>query len=79
MPRHVKAAAEVLNLTNSEVTAPVYDDGLAVGALEVEKVDAPNAGSRSRSRKRSTRPSAGTPPGDSMREQSSTTRSSSNG
>jgi hypothetical protein len=38
----VKAAGEVLNLRNSEVTAPVYDDGVAVGALEVEKVDAPN-------------------------------------
>jgi hypothetical protein len=24
------------------VTAPVYDDGVAVRALEVEKVDAPN-------------------------------------
>jgi hypothetical protein len=30
-------AGEVLNLTNSDVTAPVYDDGIAVGALEVEK------------------------------------------
>ena len=28
--------------TNSDVTAPVYDDGVAVGALEVEKVDARN-------------------------------------
>ena len=38
----VRAAGEVLDLTNSEVTAPVYDDGKPVGALEVEKVDAPN-------------------------------------
>jgi len=29
----VNAAGEVLNLTNSEVTAPIYDDGLAVGPL----------------------------------------------
>ena len=35
----VKAAGEVLDLTDSEVTAPVYDDGTQVGALEVEKDD----------------------------------------
>jgi hypothetical protein len=38
----VRAAGEVLDLTNSDVSAPVYDDGAQVGALEVEKVDAPN-------------------------------------
>jgi hypothetical protein len=38
----VKAASEVLNLTTSDVTAPVNDDGVVVGAVEVEKVDAPN-------------------------------------
>jgi hypothetical protein len=38
----VRAAGEVLDLTNSDVTAPVYDDGVDVGALAVEKVDAPN-------------------------------------
>jgi hypothetical protein len=38
----VKAAGEVLDLTNSDVTAAVYDDGVEVGELQVEKVDAPN-------------------------------------
>jgi hypothetical protein len=38
----VKAAGEVLDLTDSEITAPVYDDGVEVGALEVEKDDALN-------------------------------------
>jgi hypothetical protein len=38
----VRTEGEVLDLTNSDVTAPVYDDGAPVGALEVEKVDAPN-------------------------------------
>jgi hypothetical protein len=33
----VKAAGEVLDLTDSEITAPVYDDGVQVGALGVEK------------------------------------------
>jgi hypothetical protein len=35
----VKAAGEVLDLTDSEITAPVYDEGVEVGALEVEKDD----------------------------------------
>jgi hypothetical protein len=35
----VKASGEVLDLTDSEITAPVYDDGVQVGALEVEKDD----------------------------------------
>jgi hypothetical protein len=38
----VKAAGEVLDLTDSEVTAPVYDNGVEVGALRVEKDDALN-------------------------------------
>jgi hypothetical protein len=38
----VRATGEVLDLTNSDVTAPVYDDGVEVGALAVEKIDAPN-------------------------------------
>jgi hypothetical protein len=38
----VKSAGEVLDLTNSDVSAPIYDDGVEVGALEVEKIDAPN-------------------------------------
>jgi hypothetical protein len=38
----VKAAGEVLDLTDSDVTAPVYDDGVEVAAMDVEKVDAPN-------------------------------------
>jgi hypothetical protein len=38
----MRTEGEVLDLTNSDVTAPVYDDGAPVGALEVEKVDAPN-------------------------------------
>jgi hypothetical protein len=38
----VKAAGEVLDLTNIDMSAPVYDDGVAVGALEVEKNDASN-------------------------------------
>jgi hypothetical protein len=29
----------VLDLTDSEITTPVYDDGVEVGALEVEKDD----------------------------------------
>jgi len=38
----VKAAGEVLDLTNSDVIAPVYDDGVQVAAMDVEKDDAPN-------------------------------------
>jgi hypothetical protein len=38
----VKAAGEVLDLTDSEISAPVYDDGVEVAAMDVEKVDAPN-------------------------------------
>jgi hypothetical protein len=38
----LKAAGEVLDLTNSEVSGPVYDDGVEVAAMNVEKVDAPN-------------------------------------
>lgn len=38
----VRTTGEVLDLTNSDVTAAVYDDGEQVGELEVEKVDAPN-------------------------------------
>ena len=37
----VKGAGEVLDLTNSDVSAPIYDDGVEVGALEAEKIDAP--------------------------------------
>jgi hypothetical protein len=33
------AKPQVLDLTDSEITAPVYDDGVEVGALEVEKDD----------------------------------------
>jgi hypothetical protein len=35
----VKAGGQVLDLTDSEVTAPVYDDGVEVGTPEVEKDD----------------------------------------
>jgi hypothetical protein len=38
----VKAAGEVLDLTTSDVSAPVYDDGVQIGELEVEKDDAAN-------------------------------------
>ena len=38
----VKAGGQVLDLTDSEVTAPVYDNGVEVGALGVEKDDALN-------------------------------------
>jgi hypothetical protein len=38
----VKAAGEVLDVTDSEISAPVYDDGVQVGELEVEKDDAAN-------------------------------------
>jgi hypothetical protein len=38
----VKAAGEVLDLTDSDISAPVYDDGVEIGELEVEKDDAPN-------------------------------------
>jgi hypothetical protein len=38
----VKAAGEVLDLTDGEITAPVYDDGVEVGTLEVEKDDVLN-------------------------------------
>lgn len=36
------AVPQVLDLTDSEITASVYDDGEVVGALEVEKDDAVN-------------------------------------
>jgi hypothetical protein len=35
----VQAAGQVLDLTNGDVSAPIYDDGVQVGALEVEKDD----------------------------------------
>jgi hypothetical protein len=36
------ATPQVVDLTDSEVTAPVYDDGVEIGSLTVEKDDAAN-------------------------------------
>jgi hypothetical protein len=37
-----EAEPEIVDLTDSEISAPVYDDGVQVGSLTVEKDDAVN-------------------------------------